>query len=81
MLEVLSHSDPIGLFRLGCPPDEYVPEAGPIFEALAEVESLNDLHDLMYRVFEKKFNYGFGGPKSRYQEPARVFWADWRWST
>lgn len=75
LLEVLSHSDPVGLIATGCPPDEYAGEARRVMERLPEVRSVERLRDLMHDVFVEMFHERIAGSVTEYSEPAHTFWS------
>lgn len=58
IIEILNEWDPIELIAIGCPDDEYEPEAKAI---LAEMEKTSDetrLAKKIYNIFKTSFGHG-----------------------
>lgn len=72
---VLARHDPIGLVELGCPEDEYSPEAARIARRTATAASPAELADLMHDVFIEFFDAELAGSPDRYVAAAAEVWA------
>ncbi len=60
MVETLARHDPIHLTRIGAPRDEYEFEACEILTRLKETHSPDEVRRLIYQVFVRSFNHGYG---------------------
>lgn len=52
---IMFRHDTEGLARMGCPEDEYMPEARRVLKELASVKSADDMRNLVSRVFAEMF--------------------------
>lgn len=64
---IVNKHDPIGLFCMGCPDDEYSPEIERIVPKLQGTASVEQLHDEVYRTFVDMFG-DLVGPKDDYKK-------------
>lgn len=67
-------ADPIGLLRIGAPPDEYEPEIGTIVPRVAAARSQREVQEAVHGEFARWFGTDIAGPVDSYDEPARAIW-------
>jgi hypothetical protein len=70
----INDADPIGLLKLGAPPDEYSSEIGTILPCVAKVERLEQVADVLHTEFLRWFGEGTAGPREAYEAPAQRIW-------
>ena len=71
---ILRRCDPIGLIRLGAPPDEYDPEVGTIMPRLEEATSQLELRRIVHEEFVAWFGAGTAGAVELYDRCAAEIW-------
>lgn len=69
----INEADPIELFEIGAPKDEYSLEISTILPRIANAQRLDDATDLLREEFWRQFGEGTG-PRNAYEAPARLNW-------
>lgn len=72
--DLLARHDPLGLMGIGCPPDEYSPEARVILHRLHQAKSVELLRKIIHEEFVKMFTAEMVGDESRYEAIALEVW-------
>ena len=74
LIDLLARHDPIGLIAIGCPRDEYNPEASTILARLEEADSVEHLQRIIYEEFVSWFFEEIAGTYSDYEDLSREAW-------
>ena len=69
--EEIDKIDPIGLLKLGAPPNEYAAEIRGITLRIRQTSSWLWLSEIMYIVFSYNFDMEDAGPQTKYMEAAK----------
>jgi hypothetical protein len=70
----LDAADPIGLFEMGAPNDEYGLEVGTIVPRVAKATDLDEVTRIVHKEFVRWFDRDIAGPIAAYEAPAREIW-------
>ena len=62
--EVIDAWDPVGLFDMGSPDDEYHPEIREIVQLLNDIETVDELTVGIHKIFKKWFGKDSFGSKA-----------------
>ena len=65
---IINKYDPIGLFKMDCPLNEYDPEINKILPIIQEATSIEALQEKVYAVFVEMFFEDIAGPKENYRK-------------
>ncbi len=74
LTQLLAECDPIGLIAIGCPDDEYAPEAGTILPRLREAYSAADVQRIAHEEFTHWFSPAVAGPIEVYAATGAAIW-------
>lgn len=71
LIEIINKHDPIELIAIGCPEDEYVPEARTIIVQLKEGQTVAEIQTIVHAEFQHWFGMDLAGSKKNYHELAK----------
>jgi len=72
--QAINQADPIGLFAVGCPDDEYSLEIGTIVPRVSNASSPDEVRRMVHEEFVRWFGPGTAGPEEAYEVPALQIW-------
>jgi hypothetical protein len=75
--EILWKHDPMGLTRLGCPTDEYSPEAETITALLLRCDSRGGVQEMIHAEFTAWFCEDVVRPLETFESVAEEIWQEW----
>ena len=66
--DIVNKYDPIGLLKIDCPVDEYDPEIQQIVPKISELNSVDKLQKVVYKIFVDMFDESIAGSKENYRQ-------------
>ena len=70
LLHIFNKHDPQELIKIGCPTDEYSPEARSIIVQLDKNQTVQEIQTIIYSEFVRFFSKASAGPKNNYKKLA-----------
>ena len=70
----IAAADPIGLFALGAPCDEYDREVDLIVAGVARARDADDVQRVVHEAFVRSFGAETAGTRDRYQTATATIW-------
>ena len=70
----IDEADPIGLLKIGAPPDEYSPEVGTVVPRVSHATDVEEVKRILHEEFVRWFGGKIAGPEMTYEALAKQVW-------
>jgi hypothetical protein len=78
LVELFNEEDPLGLVRMGAPPDEYHSEIETSYKRRVEMKNIGSTRKTLHDVFSRSFGAGCAGTPDVYSRLAERLFATLR---